>query len=233
MRDSAAAMDILNRIVVRTVGLGRDLPSEADLVASILVRLPRISTCIGRGDAAVGDLIDSLIREVNGLVTRAPEHSDFVIQMMADLNELGLVCDIWHRPDTPVQQQPQAPTEQRRTGEGIQYFRRKGPDDQMVLVESRPLGKARDFYVRRSEYDRAAKILSDTAVKEGVKFPKLYETFAVNHEPSEYVLRVILRFWRTSAPALITRERSRYQVVGAATKFRMAVGKAWDELPLQ
>lgn len=33
------------------------------------------------------------------------------------------------------------------------------------------------------------------------------------------------------SPALITRERSRYQVAGTATKFRAGVKDAWEALP--
>lgn len=234
MRELALVADILDRMATRAVHLGRQFPGESDLVASVLVRLPKIAGCLGAGEvAAAADLVEALVRQINGLIARSPDQVDFVTAMMRECNELGLVGQIWAGPDIDGSKEAGNSSKHRRTGDGILYFRRKGPDGQMVLAESRPKTQSRDFFVRRSEYDRAVKALAGVAVKDPVKFPVLYEAFAEDNEPSEYVLRVLLRFWRSRTPPVVQRERSRYRAVGSATRFRAAAQEAWDDLDEQ
>jgi len=232
MRELVPIAEILDRMSARAVHLGRELPGEGELVLFILTRLPRIAGSLSAGETAMAAaLVEELIRQTNGLIARSPHHDDFVTEMMRDCNELGLVGQIWPGPEAQVPAQTVDSTKRRRTGRGIVYFRRKDADGHMVLTESRPNAKARDFFVRRPEYDRAVKALTSVANKEPAKFPVLYETFAEDEEPSEYVLRVLLRFWRSRTPPVVQRERSRYKVVGYVTKFRTAAKKVWDDLP--
>lgn len=233
MRNHTDIAEILNRMAARAVDLGRRVSGESELATSILVRLRRIAACIGRGDAAADDLVDDLIRDVNRLVTRSPEHSGFVVQMMTDLNELGLAAQTWPVPDNPTAEQDGGTTRRRRTGRGVQYFRRTGPEGKQVLVESRPDGQARDFYVRRSEYSRAMDAITRVAAEDAVKFPVIHEAYCGDGKSSVYPLRVLLRFWRSRLRPLIRRERSRYQILGSVTAFRAAAQEAWNALPQQ
>lgn len=232
MRELAPIAEILDRMSARAVHLGRELPGEDELVLFILTRLPRIAGSLSAGETAMAAaLVEELIRQTNGLIARSPHHADFVTEMMRDCNELGLVGQIWPGPEAQVSTQAVNSTKRQRTGRGIIYFRRTDPDGQIVLAESRPHAQARDFLISQSDYKRAVNALATVAAKDPVKFPVLYEAFAEDYQPSEYVLRVLLRFWRSLTPPLIERESSRYRAVGSATKFRAATKAAWDALP--
>lgn len=232
MRELAPVAEILDRMAARAVHLGQELPSEGELVLGILTRLPRIAGCLGAGEtAAAADLVEELVHQVNGLITRLPDQTDFVTAMMKDCNELGLVGRIWPGPDSTGLKEPDDSAKPRRTGRGLIYIRRKGPDGKMVLAESRPHASGRDFLISQEDYSRAVNAVAKVVAGKPVKFPVIYEQFAVDHQPSEYVLRVLLRFWRSRKPPLVQRERARYQAVGPVNKFRAAAKKAWDELP--
>lgn len=199
-----------------------------------MYRLPRIAGSLGAGEAAAAaDLVEEVVRLVNGLMTRLPNQKDFVMGMMKDCNELGLVGRIWPGPVSTGPKQPDDSAKPRRTGRGLVYFRRKGPESNVILAESRPHAQARDFLISEADYSRAVKAVAKVATKAPVEFPDIYEVFADDNQPSEYVLRVLLRFWRSRNPPVVQRERARYMAAGSGKEFREAAKQAWDELPLQ
>jgi hypothetical protein len=223
----------LNRLARRAVEWGRQVPDESDLVASILTRLPQLAGRISAGDSdAAGALVEALIREINSLIRRSPEHGDFVIEAMADLNELGAVGGIWGKSEAPPKTDESH--RRRRTGQGITYCLRQAQDGETVLVETRPESDGRDFSIRKAEYDLAVKSMAQVAAGAGVKFTTIHEAYcdlSGDEKASAYPLRVLLRFWRSQLPPLIKRERAHYQVIGSASKFKRAAKAAWDALP--
>ena len=107
------------------------------------------------------------------------------------------------------------------------YLVRKGRGGQERLVEQRA-GLRKSLSATRKDYNAAIK--ASTEFDEPVKFKNLWERFVAHGGGdigSQYPLRVILRFWRSSEPALITKNKTCY--LCKSRGFTTRATKAWNK----
>ena len=106
--------------------------------------------------------------------------------------------------------------------------RRRG----VYLCEYRVGGRAQPFCCPREDYDATAEILADLDDWTQFDDVKTLVSEHTGHTQPDYLIRLCLRFWQTTSPPIVEKDRTFYRASGRGS-FKNAAKRAWRELEAQ
>ncbi len=221
--------NVLRGMVERVVNYGWRTDEQRETAVAVLTGINHIAGMLSDGrknEAAVAAKVDSLVELITRLAGSRHGRQQFLVDMLTGLSDLVVKAGI-HGAATKAAKLRNASSVHRRGDFEVTYLVRKGRGGQERLVEHRE-GSRKSLSATRKDYGAAIKAI--TEFDEPVNFKNLWERFVAHGGGdigSQYPLRVILRFWRSSEPSLITKNKTCY--LAKSRGFTGRATKAWNK----
>lgn len=215
----------LERIIKRTAHLS--LANQMDVIhaSEVFVASTRLAASLGTGGAPSNAAADEVQRLVEAVLTvgQNGRHGDYVSECIRDINAIASSIRIWDASGYERNQPHRKYSE-------VDY-RVRSVDGSLFLIEKR--SNRDDMRVPQSDYLAAIQAFS-IGDQPDLKFKDLIAGFEANGGqavPSQYPLRIVLRFWRSLSPPLVVRENARYRFTPIDfAEFQTLAMAAWEEV---
>jgi hypothetical protein len=213
----------LEQIVKRTAHLCLANEIDAGHASEAYVAANRLSACLGTAGSPSSETITEFRRLCEAIleIHDSGEYGSYLNDCVADTNVIASLIRLWG-------QSGDQSNKPHRSGSDVVYQVRCF-EGNAYLVERRSGGDS--MRIPQSDYLAAVNSFSDTGASL-LGFSDLIARFEANGGqavPSQYPLRIVLRYWRSLEPPLVVRESARYRCTTYDfAEFQEMAVSAWD-----